>query len=276
MDTLTTRCNCAGFCYCEPKATGTETLTKAPEVSLAPVVEALHTVYAEHLAPAVLTATGLVLPPAVFVVKRDARAWGHITVRPAWEASTEELDSDYPYAPYAISMGAPMMTTVSRGFHEIMVSGENLARGAREVFGTVAHETAHAFNIASGIRDVDSNGRHNKRFKDSAESLFGLTITEAKGIGWSVTEVGEECATTWAEAIALLEDAITASAPRSGFGVFGGGSRPTTGKGSRGGQGRDKNLKKATCGCGSSIRTSAVALAKGITCGGCGEEFETE
>jgi hypothetical protein len=176
----------------------------------------------------------------------------------------------------AISMGAPMTTTVSRGFHEIMVSGENLARGAREVFGTVAHETAHAFNIASGIRDVDSNGRHNKRFKDSAENLFGLTITEAKGIGWSVTEVGEECATTWADAIALLEDAITASAPRSGFGVFGGGSRPTTGKGSRGGQGRDKNLKKATCGCGSSIRTSAVALAKGITCGGCGEDFETE
>jgi hypothetical protein len=257
----------------------TNTLTKpADDVSLAPVVEALHVIYREHLAPAVKAATGLDLLPALFVVKRDARAWGHITVRPAWETSTEDLDTDYAYGPLAVSIGAPMTTTVTRGFHEIMVSGENLARGARAVFGTVAHEAAHAANIAAGVRDVDLNGRHNKKFKAAAEDLFGLTITEAKGIGWSVTEVGDECAARWADAISILSDAISASAPREGFGlggfgVFGGPARPKTGAGSRGGQGRDKNLKKATCGCGSSIRTSLTALAKGITCGGCGEAF---
>lgn len=252
--------------------------TDSAEVTLAPLVEALHVVYSKHLAPAVKDATGLDLPPALFIVKRDARAWGHITVRPAWETSTEDLDIDYAYGAVAVSMGAPMTTTVTRGFHEIMVSGENLARGARAVFGTVAHETAHAYNIGAGIRDVDSNGRHNKKFKDAAEGLFGLTITQHPTIGWSPTEVGEECATRWAEAIAIIEEAITASAPRDGFGfggfgTFGGGSRPTTGKGSRGGQGRDKNLKKATCGCGSSIRASLGTLAKGVTCDACGEAF---
>ena len=261
-------------------STTTHTQT-GDDVTLAPVVEALHRVYGEHLAPHVKEATGLDLLPALFVVKRDARAWGHITVRPAWETSTEDLDTDYAYGLTAVSMGAPMTTTVTRGFHEIMVSGENLARGARAVFGTVAHEAAHAYNIAAGIRDVDTNGRHNKKFQAAAEGLFGLSITEAKGIGWSVTEVTDECATRWAEAIALIDAAIVASAPREGFGfggfgVFGGGSRPKTGAGSRGGQGRDKNLKKATCGCGSIIRTSATALAKGITCGACGEEFEAE
>lgn len=261
-------------------STTTQTQTR-DDVSLAPVVEALHRVYGDHLAPAVKAATGVDLLPALFVVKRDARAWGHITIRPAWETSTEDLDTDYAYGLTAVSMGVPMTTTITRGFHEIMVSGENLARGAAAVFGTVAHEAAHAYNLAAGIRDVDTNGRHNKRFKSAAEDLFGLTITEARGIGWSVTEVGEECRTRWAEAIATLEAAIVASAPREGFGmpggfgIFGGGSRPKTGAGSRGGTGRDKNLKKATCGCGSIIRTSATALAKGITCGGCGEAFTT-
>jgi hypothetical protein len=208
----------------------------------------------------------------LFIVKRDARAWGHITVRPAWETSTEELDTEYPYGGTAVSMGAPMTTTVTRGFHEIMVSGENLGRGARDVFGTVAHEVAHAYNIASGIRDVDTNGRHNKKFKDAAESLFGLTITQHPTIGWSPTEVGEECATTWADAIATIEEAITASAPRQnigggfgGFGTFGGGSPAP--------KGRDKNLKKASCGCGKSIRVSASNLEYVGACRGCGEDF---
>jgi hypothetical protein len=251
------------------------TTTTPSEVTLAPIVEALHKVYSDHLAPAVKEATGVDLPPALFIVKRDARAWGHITVRPAWEASAEELDTDYAYGAVAVSMGAPMTTTVTRGFHEIMVSGECLALGAREVFGTVAHEVAHAYNIASGIRDVDSNGRHNKKFKDAAESLFGLTITEHKTYGWTLTEVGDECATRWSEAIASIEEAITASAPRHNLGGFGGGfgGFGTFGGGSPAPKGRDKNLKKATCGCGSTIRTSMTALLKGITCGGCGEAF---
>lgn len=262
--------------------TQTPTQRTSDEVSLAPVVEALHVIYREHLAPAVKESTGLDLLPALFVVKRDQRAWGHITVRPAWETSSEDLDTDYAYGAVAVSMGAPMTTTVTRGFHEIMVSGENLARGARAVFGTVAHEAAHAYNIAAGVRDVDTNGRHNKKFQAAAETLFGLTITEAPGIGWSVTEVGEDCASRWADAIALLDAAITASAPRQGFGfsggfgIFGGGSLPKTGPGSRGGTGRNKNLLKASCGCGSTLRASRTVLAKGVTCDECGEQFTAD
>lgn len=247
------------------------------DITLAPVVEALHTVYREHLAPVAHEATGATLPPALMVVKRDQRAWGHITTRPAWETEQETLDTDYPYGGWAVSMGAPMTTVTRAGFHEIMVSGENLARGARAVFGTLAHEATHALNIVRGIRDVDSNGRHNRRFADPAERVFGLTISQAPSIGWSVTDVSDACATRWADAIALIDEAIKATAPRhetGGFGVFGGGSRPKTGTGSRGGTGRNKNNPKAVCACGHSIRAGRATLDLcRPTCGLCGEPF---
>ena len=157
--------------------TTSATLTTTEEATLAPVITACHAVY-DTLAKSVKESTGVDLPPAVFVVQRSQRAWGHISVRPTWAQETQEIDEDYTYAGWALSMGAPCHKTVERGFHEIMVSGENLRRGARGVFGTIAHETAHAYNIASGIRDVDSNGRHNKKFKSTAEGLFGLEITK--------------------------------------------------------------------------------------------------
>lgn len=257
-----------------------QTFTRETDsVSLAPVVEALHTVYRDHLAPAVMEATGVALPAALIVPQRSQRAWGHITTRPVWEATTEDLDLDYPYGGWAMSMGAPMTVETVRGFHEIMVSGENLARGAVAVFGTLAHEAAHAYNMAAGIRDVDSNGRHNGRFRDAAQGLFGLSITKvSESIGWSHTEVPEAAQERWADAIALIAAAIVASAPRegfgsgSGFGTFGG-SLPKSGPGSRGGQGRNKNLLKAVCGCGDSIRASRKVLDKGVGCEECGEHF---
>lgn len=245
------------------------------EATLAPIIKALHEVYAS-LAEEVKTSEGVTLPPAMFVVQRSTRAWGHITTRPAWSAETEALDEEYAYAPYAISMGLPCLKTVERGFHEIMVSGENLRRGARAVFGTVAHETAHALNIVNGVRDVDSNGRHNKRFKATAEGAFGLTITKvSESIGWSHTEVSDECAERWASCIKKLEDAIAVVSGTKvgqgggisigGFGgMFGGGSAP---------KGRNKNLLKAECGCGSTIRASLKTLAKGVVCAECEEVF---
>ncbi len=249
--------------------------TTGEGLNLAPVITALHEVY-DTLAESVKTATGVDLPQAVFVVKSDSRAWGHITTRPTWKAETEELDEEYTYAPYAISMGLTPTKTTERGFHEIMVSGENLARGARGVFGTVAHETAHAYNIASGIRDVDSNGRHNKKFKSTAEHLFGLEITKvSESIGWSHTEVPDSCAKRWASCLKTLEEAISvvsATSTGSGFGGFGGlfggfGGGATTG-------GRNKNLLKAECGCGKSVRVSRSNLPFVGACRGCGEDFE--
>jgi len=257
--------------------TTTTTPAEMEEATLAPVIKALHEVYAS-LAEEVKTSEGVTLPPAMFVVQRSTRAWGHITTAPAWSAEAEELDEDYAYAPFAISMGLPCLKTVERGFHEIMVSGENLRRGARAVFGTVAHETAHAYNITQGIRDVDSNGRHNKRFKATAERVFGLEITKiSESIGWSHTEVPDSCATRWADCITKLEDAIAVvsgtriggGASIGGFfgGFLGGGEAP---------KGRNKNLLKATCPCGGTVRASLKTLAKGIVCGECEEVYTIE
>jgi hypothetical protein len=82
-----------------------KTLEQAPaEVTLAPIVEALHSVY-DALSAETLKNHGQALPPAVFVVQRDDRAWGHITVRPAWQTDYSAIDEEYAYAPFAISMG---------------------------------------------------------------------------------------------------------------------------------------------------------------------------
>lgn len=251
------------------------TATTTQDATLAPVITALHEVY-EILSGSVLKTEGVNLPRAVFTVQRSERAWGHISVVPLWGHETEELDEDYAYAGYAISMGLTPLKTVEHGLHEIMVSAENLRRGGRAVFGTVAHETAHALNIVKGVRDVDSNGRHNKRFKATAEGAFGLTITKvSESIGWSHTEVSEECATRWAECIAKIDEAIAvvgqAHASQGGrvsvgglFGGLGGGTAP---------KGRNKNLLKAECGCGKSIRVSRTNLAYVGACRGCGEDF---
>lgn len=252
-----------------------DTLTTTQDATLAPVITALHEVY-EILTESVLTTEGVQLPPAIFTVQRSERAWGHISVRPTWAQEQEELDGEYAYAGWAISMGLTPTKTTEKGFHEIMVSGENLRRGARAVFGTTAHETAHAYNIVQGIRDVDSNGRHNKKFQATAERVFGLTITKvSESIGWSHTEVSDECATRWAECITKLEDAIAVVSGTKvgqgggisigGFGgMFGGGSAP---------KGRNKNLLKASCGCGHSVRVSRKDLPFVGACRACEEDF---
>jgi hypothetical protein len=254
----------------------TDTKTRE-EVTLAPVVAALHETY-DALAAHVLATRNVALPPAVFVVQRDASAWGHITTRPAWQSDTEVIDEDYAYAPYAVSMGLGM-TKRTYYFHEIMVSGENLARGAREVFGTVAHETAHAYNMAVGHRDVDINGRHNRIFKIAAESLFGLTIGQHRPnhwAGWTKTTVSPECAERWATLIDLIDEAIRVASGRKDEdgnatgGGFGGFTLPPNETG------RNKNQLRATCGCGSIIRTSAKVLLKGVVCVGCGEPFKVD
>ena len=257
-----------------------KTQVQAPEVTLAPIVDALHLTYAELGAKVTALTHGTVsLPPVVFVVQRDKRAWGHITTRETWATPYQAPDEDYAYTPWALSMGLGTVTKY-HGFYEIMVSAENLARGGRDVFGTVAHEVAHAINLVRNnglVVDVDSNGRHNLKFKQTAEYFFGLTIEEyAKGhwAGWTKTTVGTECARTWATSISRIDEAIAVASGydrETGRTATGGGF--TFGGGSEGAKGRDKNGLKAVCSCGSIIRTSRKALDKGITCGECEAPF---
>jgi hypothetical protein len=251
---------------------------EAGEGTLAPVISALHDVY-DDLAIHVrnITRGAVVLPPVVFISQRDARAWGHITTRPTWATPYEAIDEDYAYAPFAVAMGLGTETRYL-GKYEIMVSAENLARGGREVFGTVAHEVAHAVNIVRGVQDVDINGRHNKKFKTTAEYFFGLLIEEYAPnhwAGWTKTTVTRECAEKWSAQIEKISESIRVASGygrKTGTGATGTGGGFTVTGGDLN-KGRDKNGLRAECGCGSIIRTSRKALEKGIVCGGCGHPF---
>ena len=169
----------------------------------------------------------------ILVTRKTGRTMGHFTHAKIWKAGEEQ-------------------------FHEIMVSAEYFERGARAVLGTLLHETAHSLDLANGIQGVTGDGYHNKRFKATAESL-GLTISQGKGIGWSVTEVSDECAERWAEELQLIEDALALMADTE---------QATKGKG------RNKNLKVAECRCGEKIRLSAKTLELcAPKCQNCGTEF---
>ena len=169
----------------------------------------------------------------ILVTRKTGRTMGHFTHAKLWKAGDE-------------------------AFHEIMISANYFTRGARAVLGTLLHEVAHSLDLQAGIQGVTGDGYHNKKFKDTAEAL-GLTITQAKGIGWSVTEVSDACAERWAEALALIENALALMADSE--------QAKKTG-------GRNKNLKSARCGCGGVIRLSATVLEKcAPKCQNCGEVF---
>lgn len=73
--------------------------------------------------------------------------------------------------------------------HEIMLSGETLARSAEDVFGTLLHEAAHTMAYTRGIQDTSRQGRfHNAKFKALAEEV-GIVVEKVPGIGWSHTFV---------------------------------------------------------------------------------------
>jgi hypothetical protein len=169
----------------------------------------------------------------ILVTRKTGRTMGHFTHAKLWKSGEEQ-------------------------FHEIMVSANYFERGARAVLGTLLHEVAHSIDLQSGIRGVSGDGYHNMKFKATAEAL-GLTITQAKGIGWSVTEVSDDCADRWSEALALIESALSLMAESEQGGKSGG---------------RNKNLKVAKCGCGEKIRLSAKTLEKcAPICQNCGVAF---
>ena len=94
--------------------------------------------------------------------------------------------------------------------HEIMLSGESLKRGAEATLGTIIHECVHAYCHVKEIRDTSNQGRyHNKHFKEAAED-FGLSISKAPVIGFSVTTLADGTAEEYAEELADLTEALTA------------------------------------------------------------------
>jgi len=203
----------------------------ATDATLAPTIDALHQAW--HEAEKVAAENGITLPPVIITVQRSKKSYGHITTGNTWQAD-------------------------GQGRLEVMVSGENLARGARDVFGTVLHEAAHGANIARGIMDCDQNQRHNKKYKAAAE-LFGLAVEQMGRYGYAKTTVTDETAERHKAIIATLDAAIKAAAI----------TQPATKK-----PARDKNNPSAVCDCGNKVRASREVLAQGITCNTCGTQYE--
>lgn len=207
-------------------------------------------------------------PAATIVVKRDANAWGHTTVAKVWAPA-----------------GAGS-TEVQADSFEIMISGENLRRGAVAVMATLLHEAAHARNLANGVLDTDQNGRHNRAFADVAES-HGLEVTQAGWHGWNQTTLTEEGLKRWARTIKALEAGMAKAAavavpnldhlpkPKATSNGTKGGpvvtpvSTPVTPR-KRG----NRNLPKAQCDCGNTIRLSRGLLESAApVCPDCGQAY---
>lgn len=157
----------------------------------------------------------------ILVTRKTGNTMGHFTHSKIWKAGDDS-------------------------FHEIMVSANYFTRGARAVLGTLLHEVAHSLDLQADRKGVTGDGYHNKIFKKTAEEL-GLKITQAKGIGFSVTEVSDECAERWSHALRLIEEALQLTADSEEAGKT---------------KGRNKNLLVAVCGCGEKIRLSQKTLDK--------------
>lgn len=143
----------------------------------------------------------------------------------ALEAGYDALAKDHDLPPVAITVGSGARrnglalgvfyprswvdTDGSETIHQINIGAEHLANDPCEVFATLAHEAAHAFNELHEIKDTSRQGRyHNKRFKKTAEE-FGLTITHDDSIGWSLTKIPEATIERYRPQIDQIAAAIT-------------------------------------------------------------------
>lgn len=213
-------------------------------------------------------------PNATIVIKRDRFAWGSTSVAKVWAGSAHSGDASH---------------------FEIMISGENLRRGAVYVAATLLHEAAHARNLQAGILDTDVNGRHSRKFADRAEA-HGLTVKQAGWHGWTDTTLGDEGQAKWVGMIKTIERGLAKSAAADvtpsidhlgtaagrvlppAAGPVGNGNTtavPPTGPIAPRKRG-NRNLLSASCGCGLKIRVSQGVLDKcRPTCQECNEVFST-
>ncbi len=187
------------------------------------------------------------LLPIVISIMSSPRTNGHYTVGREWRVGEDRLN-------------------------EINISAEHLDRPIENVMATLCHEMVHYYCACNGISDTSQNGRyHNKHFKEEAEKR-GLSISYAKGIGWSVTQPTPEFCEV------LLRNGIEKPLDinRDGcmsFGIWTG----LKGKGGMGGgidgNGKPKSsTRKYVCpGCGNSFRATKDI---NVMCMDCMEQFE--
>ena len=75
--------------------------------------------------------------------------------------------------------------------HEITICAETLNRPIADVLETLLHEMAHYYNAHHDINDCNHQGRHNKKFKKTAEELFFLKVDKMGNKGWAYTSLTE-------------------------------------------------------------------------------------
>jgi hypothetical protein len=140
---------------------------------------------------------------------------------------------------------------------EVLVGGEGLARGAREVLATLLHEAGHGLADARRIPDTSRGGRyHNRRYAALAREL-GLEVGRVEGIGWSATTLPEATAAAYAPVLAELEDRLVLWRRQEAAG------RATS-----------RNLLVCVCGCPRRIRVAPSTLAQApILCAACALPF---
>lgn len=217
-----------------PTTTAKKKTTTAGDIfAKAPRVENLSTITKALEMAHEIIAKETGAPRATIVTGRSDKVHGHFTPWTPW-ASGEE------------------------SFHEIFITIAK--REAREILGTLLHETAHSIDNKEGVQGTSGDGYHNQKFKARAESL-GLTITQVPRIGFSKTDVSDDCVARWQTAHDLIEEALRLTAD--------------SGQGTAKPKGRNKNLLVAECGCGEKIRLSAKALQLcAPECQNCQSSFE--
>ena len=97
-------------------------------------------------------------------------------------------------------------------YHEVVVTGEHLARPATAIFGTLLHEAAHAMNFVLGLKDTTRQGRyHNKVFKKMALEM-GMVCQQLKSgstsFGWAITKMTPDTVLKYKEQISNLKKTI--------------------------------------------------------------------
>lgn len=188
---------------------------------------------------------GGALPPIVITIMSSPRTNGHFTVNREWRVGKEN-------------------------FNEINISAEHLDRAIEKVIATLQHELIHYYCMLNGIQDTCQLGRyHNKNFKNEAEKR-GLKISQAKYIGWSVTEPTLEFIQV------LKENGIEKPVDMNRDGYAVGTMIGIQGKGPNGTNGVDGTKPKSStrkyqcmC-CGNSLRATKDL---NILCMDCNEQF---
>ncbi|GIH10300.1 hypothetical protein Rhe02_83670 [Rhizocola hellebori] len=93
--------------------------------------------------------------------------------------------------------------------HEVLISGEGLARSPEEILTTLLHEAAHALADVRDIKDTSRQGRwHNKHFAALAKEL-GLTVDKHDRFGWTVCNLADHTPIRYAVPLKALADVLS-------------------------------------------------------------------